>query len=416
MRTDGKVTSARLQSGMLVTVLVLFGSPLTTPAADSVDSLTLEAAFARALSANPTIVAARLHRAVDLAGVSVARERLNPEGRVELEKETPKQAYSLALPLEIGRKRSRRIAVSEAALHTGEAQLDQTIVEIRAQVRHAYFGRAIAQARLQVLAELHEFAVRARDTAQQRFDAGSAPRLEVVQAQLALAQAENEEDVAGASAHASAVQLNVLLGYPLDAQVALATALDGSETLDVGAAISRAQAANAELAVLDRQIEEARAKIALARSLRVPNITPEATLTRDAAPEFDTGWRAAVGMTLPLLTTHKAGVRVEEAALAQLQAERDAALARITGEVSSAAALADAQRQAYVRYRDHILPEALEVASMAEDSYRLGRTGIAAFLQALQASRDARLQNLLAASGYQDALTDLERAMGVPIQ
>jgi outer membrane protein TolC len=78
--------------------------------------------------------------------------------------------------------------------------------------------------------------------------------------------------------------------------------------------------------------------------------------------------------------------------------------------------LADAQRQAYVRYRDHILPEALEVASMAEDSYRLGRTGIAAFLQALQASRDARLQNLLAASGYQDALTDLERAMGAPIQ
>jgi len=409
-------SSPRLQSGILAAALVLFGSPLSTPAADSVDSLTLDAAFARLLSANPTIVAERLRRAVDLVGVSVARERLNPEARVEFERETPKQAYSLALPLEIGRKRGRRIAVSEAALHTGEARVDQAIVEIRAQVRQAYFGRVIAEARLQVLAELQEFAVRARDAAQQRFDAGSAPRLEVLQAQLALAQAENEEDVARAGAHAAAVQLNVLLGYPLDAQITLATTLDGSETPDVGVAISRAQTANAELALLDRQIEEARARIALARSLRVPNVTPEATLTRDAAPEFDTGWRAAVGMTLPLLTTHKAGVRVEEAALLQLQAERDATLARITGEVSSAAALADAQRQAYLRYHDHILPQAVEVASMAEDSYRLGRTGIAAFLQALQASRDARLQSLLAASGYQGALADLERAMGTPIQ
>jgi len=400
--------------GVLAAALVL-GSPLRTPAADSADSLTLEAAFARALSANPSILAARLRRSVDLAEVDVARERLNPEARVEFTKETPKEAYGVALPLEIGRKRTRRIAVSEAALHTGEAQLDQTLVEIRAQVRQAYFGRVIAEARLQALAELHELAVRARDTAQQRFDAASAPRLEVLQAELALAQAENQEDIAHASAQASAVRLNVLLGYPPDAQVTLVTPLDESGTIDVGAAISRAQSANAELAVLDRQIEEARAKVALAHSLRVPIITPEAALTRDAEPEFDTGWRAAVGMTLPLLTTHKAGVRVEEAALAQLQAERGAALARITGEVSSAAVLAEAQRQAYVRYRDHILPQALEVASMAEDSYRFGRTGFAAFLQALQAARDARLQNLLVASDYQDALTDLERTMGAPI-
>src|SRR4030095_255363 len=99
---------------VLAAPLVLFGSPLTTPAADSADSLTLEAAFARALSANPSIVAARLRRPVDLAGVDVARERLNPEARVEFTKETPKEAYGVALPLEIGRKRTRRIAVSEA--------------------------------------------------------------------------------------------------------------------------------------------------------------------------------------------------------------------------------------------------------------------------------------------------------------
>ena len=63
-----------------------------TPAGASQQPLTLEAAFARALDANPDIRAARLRRAIDLSGLGVAAERPNPEAHVEIEKETPKQA------------------------------------------------------------------------------------------------------------------------------------------------------------------------------------------------------------------------------------------------------------------------------------------------------------------------------------
>jgi hypothetical protein len=90
-------------------------------------------------------------------------------------------------------------------------------------------------------------------------------------------------------------------------------------------------------------------------------------------------------------------------------------LARITGEVMSASAVADAQRTAYLRYQNEILPQAQQVEVMAEDSYRLGQTGITALLQALQASRDMRLRSLQTASDLQDALSQLERAIGAPI-
>ena len=106
---------------------------------------------------------------------------------------------------------------------------------------------------------------------------------------------------------------------------------------------------------------------------------------------------------------------MEEAALAQLAAERTAAVARITGEVTAATAIAEAQRQQYLRYRDVIAPQASEVERLAEDSYRLGQTGIAAYLQALQASRDVRLRTVQAAADYQSALADLERAIGAPL-
>ena len=52
---------------------------------------------------------------------------------------------------------------------------------------------------------------------------------------------------------------------------------------------------------------------------------------------------------------------------------------------------------------------------LAQDSYQLGQTGIAALLQALQASRDVRLRSIDAVSQFQTAITDLERSIGVPL-
>src|SRR6185369_16429896 len=121
----------------------------------------------------------------------------------------------------------------------------------------------------------------------------------------------------------------------------------------------RAREANTELKVIDRRIDEARARLALAHAIRTPDVIPEASLTRRAEPEFDTGWRAALAISIPVFTSHLAGVRVEEATLTQLQTEREATLARVQGEVMAAAAIADAQRLQYVRYRDEIVPQAL---------------------------------------------------------
>jgi cobalt-zinc-cadmium efflux system outer membrane protein len=318
------------------------------------------------------------------------------------------------MPIETGGKRGRRIAVSQAAVEVTGAELTQTMVEIRTAVRRAYVDRLIAEARLSLFQELQGLAVRARDAARQRFDAGSAPRLEVLQAELARADAENQVTTAEGAATAARIQLNALLALPHEAPTALATPLDvgpppATETVRL------AQAASADVVVLDRLLDEQRARVALATAMQVPDLAPEATVTRGAEPEFSTGWRVGLSVAVPLFTRHRAGVRVEEATLAQLTAEREAAVARIAGEVTAAVALVDSQRQQYVRYRDDIVPQAIEVERLAEDSYRLGQTGIAAYLQALQASRDVRLRTVQAAADYHSALADLERAIGAPL-
>jgi cobalt-zinc-cadmium efflux system outer membrane protein len=378
-------------------------------------SLTLQAAMDRAFSANPTIAAARLRGAINLAALGVARERLNPEAAVEIAKETPRQSFGLAVPFELGGKRAKRIAVGEATVRAGEAEIAATVAQVRNDVRRAYYGVVVADARLILLNEMRDIAVRVRDTAQQRFEAGSAPRLEVMQAQLTLASAENEATAAQGNAVAARAELNALLGQPLDTVTSLSTAVDASGPVTTAAAMTLAQTASTELIVIDRQIETQRARILLAQALRVPDVIPAAVLTHDAQPEFTYGWRAGVAVTLPLFTSHRAGVLVEQTTLDQLNAQRQATLVTINGAVTAAAVTVQAQRQLYVRYRDEIIPQAQQVEQLAQESYQLGQTGIAALLQALQATRDARLRAIDAVSLFQNALADLERAIGAPL-
>lgn len=378
-------------------------------------SLTLQVAMERAFAANPTIAAARLRGAIDLANLAVAQERLNPEASVEISRETPRQAFGVAVPLELGGKRDKRIAVGEATVRAGEAELGATVAQVRNDVRRAYYAVLVADARLMVLREQRDLSARARDAAQARFDAGSAPRLEVMQAQLAVSAAENESTAAESTSVAARTQLNGLLGQPINETPPLTGAIDAGAPLASGAAVTMAQMASTQLLLLDRQIDTQRARIALAEALRTPDVTPTATLTHDAQPEFSYGWRAGVAVTLPIFTSHRAGVLVEQSTLEQLMFQRQATVLKITSDVTAAAVLAGAQRLLYTRYRDEILPQAQLVEQTAQDAYQLGQIGIAALLQALQATRDIRLRSLDAVSQFQTALADLERAIGAPL-
>lgn len=349
------------------------------------------------------------------AGVAIAGERPNPDVTFESAKETPRQALVFALPIELASKRAKRVAVGEAARRAGDAELAATIVEVRNDVRRAYTDALVAEAKLGVLREMRDLAGRVRDTAQARFDAGDAPRLEVLQASLAYATAETEAATAEAAVRASRARLNAVLGQPLDTVQSLSTPVDAGASIGTDTVVEVARSRSAELALFDRQLDEQRARVTLAQSFRTPDIVPVFTLTQGAQPEFSYGWRAGVGVTVPLFTTHKAGAELEQATLDHAIALRAAALVRITGDVTAAAAAAEAHRLAHVRYRDVILPQAQQVEQLAQDSYRLGQTGIAALLQALQASRDVRLRSLETVAQFQTARADLERAMGAPL-
>jgi outer membrane protein, heavy metal efflux system len=299
-----------------------------------------------------------------------------------------------------------------------EAELARAAIDLSGRVRRAFYAVLAGQRRLAETEGQLRLAERTQDVARARFESGDVPRLDVLQAELAAAQTENDLQSVTGQLRSAQVDLNALLARPLQEPIAVSGTLEEGTLLAVDAAVAKAVAANADLAVLDRGIAEQKARVALARAERIPDPTVQGTVTHDAQPEFNWGWRAALTIALPIFTSRTsrdAALLVEERTLGQLEAERRARAAEITGTVYAAAARADAQRQQVQRFQEGILPQAEEVERMAEDAYRSGQTGLPALLQALQATREIRLRALQAGADYQAALADLEGAMGASL-
>ena len=378
--------------------------------------LSLTAAIERALAANPEIAAARLQRPIDAAGVAVAAQRPNPEIVYEASRETPRQAIGGTLPIELGGKRARRIELANATFAVGEADLARVVAEIRNDVRRAYYEVVAADSLVQIADDVRSLAQRARDAAKARVDAGDVPQSDLTQADLVLAN--SEIDLAGARGEAAATRadLNALLGQNADTPLTLSDSMSAGRLPTAAEALAQATSVNGGLQVLDRRIAEQTVRVALTRTLKTPDLAAGSAFVYDADPEFRFGWRVSFGVTLPLFTTHKAEVTVEEMALAKLRAERTAILVRMNGAIGAALARATAAADRMTRYESTILPLAREAERQAQAAYNGGQTGLPALVQALQLARETRQRGLDAGLDYQRALADLERAIGAAIK
>jgi outer membrane protein, heavy metal efflux system len=408
--------SVPLSAGIVCLVVTATGASAPRQNPQPPSGLTLTGAIERAVAANPTIAAARLQLPIDQAGAGVAAERLNPELAYEWSRETPRQSIGATVPLELGGKRQRRIDLANATIAVSQAELARLIAEVQNDVRRAYFDVVAADVRVRLAEDVRALSQRARDAANARVTSGDVPRSDLTQADLALAISAAEVVAARGEAAATRAELNALLAQPVDTPLVLANALTDGALPPLDAALALATASNGELKVLDQRIAEQSARLNLARSLTRPDMSAGGAFTYDAEPEFAAGWRVSFAFTVPILSSHKAGVFVEDATLTRLKADRAVVVARMSGGIAAALSRAAAARDQLTGYETTMLPLALEAERQAQAAYDGGQIGLPALVQALQTARETRQRGLQAGLDYQHALADLERAVGTSIR
>jgi len=393
----------------LATLAILgAGQPVwaqTAPAAPT--RLTLEEATARALEVNAAYRARLIDRDVVASELDIAREHPNPDFSYENQRDAPYHAFLLNVPIELGGKRANRVRVGEASRDVVNAELGRGSADLRAEVRRAFYRLLAADRRAEFARELSVVATRARDAAQARVDSGDAPRLDLVQAELARARVVNATTTIDGERAALQDELDVLLGLPSGSRVEPAGELfaDGLGSMD-----SAASGAPVDVAAAEGRARAAEAGVGLAKALRVPDLALGGGLTYDAPPDFTFGWKFTAGLTVPLFTTHKAEVTRAEAQSEQAARLVQAAHAEADGKAAAAAARARALGDAVSRTARDILPATRTLTDMAQASYESGQTGMVALMQSLQTVAETRIEAVETALSFQLALADLERA------
>ncbi|QSR20150.1 TolC family protein [Novosphingobium sp. KA1] len=378
--------------------------------------LTLERAIALAGGSAPAADAARAGVEAARAARTAAGLRPNPSFESQVENVMGSGPYGrfdqaettagLSIPIELGGKRSARIAVADA--QTSRAQLLSAIAEadIRLQVTQFYVEAVAAERRRATAQDQLRIAREALNGAQIRVKAGRASPLEEQRADVSRVNAEAALERAQRLAETARGNLARRIGQRLTGPLDPA-ALESLPSRTAGPA-DTSGAGTLVMAAAEADLAIAEAGVQLSRSQRVPDLTLGPAVRRLEATNA-TAAVFSLSMPIPLFNSGRA-------ALAQANAERDRAEAqrRMTAldaeqAIAEAATEADNAATTARTASGPALAGAQETARIARIGYREGKFGQLDLLDAERTLAETRLAAIDALAAYQNARARLER-------
>ncbi|MGE5360217.1 MAG: TolC family protein [Bacteroidales bacterium] len=379
--------------------------------------LTYQSALELALTRNASLAAARRQLAIREAAVRAAGQRPNPEFSFEASKDTPHEVLSVGFPIEITGQRGRRIDLAREEMKLADLDVRDAERTLRRNLRDSFYGLVAADARVRDAEAVLAIVRRIRDAANARFTEGAAPRLEVMEADLGVARSEAELELAQSTRAAAQAELNAVLNQPAAQAVSVVGDLAAPPRVaDFAAIVKLAGESNGDLLRVEREIAIEQRRTSLLKAEKTPMPTFSIGGVFDAPGEFNAGLSGGVSMAIPLFSRNQGEIAQSAAMVLQLRAQRDAVLRQIESSVFATWTRLQAQRKQVEAYRDRLLPTSTEIASLAEESYRAGRSALLDLLLAQRTLRDLRREYLQALSEYQAAIAELEERVGAPLQ
>jgi len=319
-----------------------------------------------------------------------------------------------------------RRAAAKTQITQTDLEISRTLWLFRGDVRRAYVEAVIAREMATVRRQLFDLMNRLHTVAQDRFDNGDVPRLDVHRAELAVIQAEIQVEQADILVTQTGEQLNVLLArdtsYAIPAPLASVTA----DLISNSAKISSQQELLAaaldnrlELKIVAQQktVNDANLKVARGNILPAPRFIV-GRMTEDhinSVLNRQTVFFQSI-IDLPILDRQQGVIARAKATGYQLNFEVLSQRNIITAQVLLAHRRLLGALARIEKYRNRALPVSSTISTAADLSYRIGQTDINSALVAQQENILVRTQYLDSLLAYELAMNDLEQAVGIPLQ
>lgn len=395
----------------IATTVVLLVAAAGHPA-NAQQRLTLAGAESYALRHNPDLIMARIRADSSLAELRIARAYPNPN--VQSTPGLPSQ-YSISIPIDLGPQRhyrvsSQRQGVSAVAYDTSDIRR-----QVLFAVRQAYCDAQLSAALYSITGEQREIVrqVLAADSA--RLGAGAIPLRDVVKSKVELARAEAGLARAGASARATRMALQIVMGVVNpDTGLVVSDTLNATELwIPPDSVIARAGVRRPDLLAATERVYARRSDVSFARSLLLP--TPNVGLVAQPHDPFISGshYGLAVGLGVPLVNWFS-GERSRAAKSLELaELARDRQRIQIRGELTVTQDSLNTARALLYRYQAGALALSDSALAMARYAYASGATSLVDVFDALRTLSAVRADYVTALHDYRVSVFAVRRATGV---
>lgn len=360
---------------------------------DRMTVLTLEDVLTRARESAPAVVAARMRIEETRARVIGASLLFATNPTMEVEAgprtgatTTTDYGVAFAHDFDLPARRRARIDAARAGVTQEEQRAREVERDVLREVATTFLRAVEAREREAAAASGKHLADEALRIAERRFTAGDVAQLDVNLARTAVARAEADARVAGATLTGQLTRLKVLLGIAAPESVAIDGSLRDAAPLTADDLIARA-ADRGDVRIVDAEIAEAEAEQRLARTLRWPELGLRAGYRREGEDHVTTG---GIGLSLPFFNRGQESAAIATARLARLRAERNALTQTIEAEVRGALASYDALRAVAEQFERTVLPLIEENERLALESYDVGQIGLAELLVIRRDALDTR--------------------------
>ncbi|WP_324699886.1 TolC family protein [Novosphingobium sp. RL4] len=362
---------------------------------------------------------AEVERAQGLARQAGARP--NPTISVMTENVAGRQPYTgfdraentlqLNQAIEIGGKRSARIAAGKAGLDAATARTRDGRITYAYQLALAYAGAEIADRRIELAEDELEEAQSDLHAAQALVDAGKEARLRSLQAESEVNAMAALLDTAKAERVGAYARLSALSGQEVSFTALAEPLLARFEARSGYGPVDPLQTAPYLAAKAEREAAERR--LVAARRQATPDVTLSVGVRRLEADKAN-ALLAGLSVPIPLFDRNRGNIDAAEAELRGAQARDSAALLDIKAEIAAAMALNEAA-DARAASAERTLKTAEETYRMARLAYEAGKSPLIELLAARHGLGVARGVILDAAAARLDARARLARLKGLTI-
>jgi cobalt-zinc-cadmium efflux system outer membrane protein len=406
--------------------LVIFGSMLTAAAAiaqaAAANPLTVSEAVSEALKNNPELRGLSADMTAAKGEVLTARTFRNPELTIEPGARQIQESggsrsefhanFALSQLFEFPGKRALKIALAERDLTIRQVALEGFRFQLSTEVRRAFFDLLVAEKIVVLRNDQVESARVFFVSSRERTERGYASEFETVKGQADLVAAQKAQREAEAKRVEARVTLNALLGRrpasPIDITLEN-LAPSGSRDTFRSLALSR----NPSLRTKYLEAEKAGLQLRATRFGRRPDFAIGPAV--EYLPNEQT-YGLSVTVALPLWDQKKGEIQTANAQQQRALAETEKAQVEIGSAVTKAAEKLEVANRELDLYTPDLLSKLKGFVAQAEKQYAQSTTSLIIYLDAKKTYFDTLADYYGALGNLAAVRTELEAAVGVPLE